>query len=707
MTSPLLPYYPEERRLATVMFADVQGFTTLSENLDFEEVSDLIKEIWERVDSVIEAHGGYIDKHIGDGVMAVWGAPHAREDDAERAVTAALELQTALADYATHSAREGAHELKMRVGVNTGSVLAGYVGARGEYTVIGDTVNIASRLETTARPGTVVISESTYQLVRGLFKFHHLDPLLVKGKTEPLLAFLAEEKLVQPNRVRYRGAGGLETKMVEREAEMARLNELYQASRRSTSPTFVLVRGESGLGKSRLLLEFLSRLEVDEQALTLFSARALEQANRAPFFIWKTLWQSRFGFSDTDPRKAAREKFLRGVQSLWGARLGAASAVEAAHVIGSLIGLEWEDSPFIKRLGNDPETITQRAFELTRELFCRVCAASPTVLMMDDLHYADTGSLNLLLHLIQSEPQAASLSSDSLTLPSGSLTLPLMIVCGVRPGLLRSHHALTISAEVINLNPLPTTPEVVARAYPALRKIKKEILTQLAKRADGNPYYLEELVKSLIGSRLHADDETLADTLAHQLPDSLHALLQARLDSLSPEARWVALLASVVGRAFWVGAVLAEARQAGGTGMLNLSENKFEVAVTQGLSELVRAEIAFPRVDSLFSGDQEYIFKHSLLRDVAYELLPLKQRKNFHLSVARWLMTYTGSDFIATVAEHLEKAGTFGEAAQYYEQAAHYAQSRGALEEARWMQARAVDLRTKPVGTGMLVGKTG
>ena len=693
MTSPLLPYYPEERRLATVMFADVQGFTTLSENLDFEEVSDLIKEIWERVDSVIEAHGGYIDKHLGDGVMAVWGAPHAREDDAERAVTAALELQAALTDYATHSAREGAHELKMRVGVNTGSVLAGYVGARGEYTVIGDTVNIASRLETTAKPGAVVISESTYQLVRGLFKFHHLDPLLVKGKTEPLLAFLVEEKLIQPNRVRYRGAGGLETHMVEREAEMSRLAELYQASRRSTTPTFVLVRGESGLGKSRLLLEFLSRLEVGEQALTLFSARAFEQTNRAPFFIWKTLWQSRFGFSDNDPREEAREKFLRGVQSLWGARLGAVSAVEAAHVIGSLIGLEWDDSPFIKRLGNDPEAITQRAFELTRELFCRVCAASPTVLMIDDLHYADTGSLNLLLHLIHSEPEA--------------VTLPLMIVCGVRPGLLRAHHALTMSAEVINLNPLPTTAEVVAKAYPALRKIKKEILTQLAKRADGNPYYLEELVKSLIGSRINADDETLADTLAHQLPDSLHALLQARLDSLSPEARWVALLASVVGRAFWVGAVLAEARQASISGMLNLSENKFEGAVTQGLSELVRAEIAFPRVDSLFSGDQEYIFKHSLLRDVAYELLPLKQRKQYHLAVARWLMTYTSSDFIATVAEHLEKAGASGEAAQHYEQAAHYAQSRGALEEARWMQARAVDLRTKPLATGTLVGKMG
>jgi len=692
MTSPL-PYYPEERRLATVLFADIQGFTTLSENLDFEDVSDLIKEIWERVDSIIESYGGYIDKHIGDAVMAVWGAPHAREDDAERAVSAALELQAALADYAAHSEREGAHELKMRVGINTGSVLAGYVGARGEYTVLGDAVNVASRLETTAQPGTVVISESTYQLVRGLFKLHHLDPLLVKGKTEPLIAFWVEEKLIQPNRVRYRGGGGLETHMVEREAEMARLIELYQASRRSTTPTLVLVRGESGLGKSRLLLEFLNRLEVGERGVTLFSVRALEQASRAPYFVWKTLWQSRFGFSDNDPRDTARERFLRGVQSLWGVRLGPVSSVEAAHVIGSLVGLEWEGSPFIHRLGNDPEAISKRAFELTRELFCRVCAASPTVLMFDDVHWADAGSLSLIEYLIAAE--------------SKSVSLPMMIVCGVRPGLLRSHRALSRSAEIINLNPLPPTPEVVAKAYPALSKTRQDILIQLAKRADGNPYYLEEMVKSLIGSHLSADDETLSNKLEHQLPDSLHALLQARLDSLTPEARWVALLASVVGRAFWVGAVLAEARQASGTGMLNLTDGKLEGAVTQGLSELVRAEIAFPRVGSLFSGEQEYIFKHSLLRDVAYELLPHKYRKQYHLAVARWLMTYTSSDFISTVAEHLEKAGASGEAAQHYEQAAQYAQSRGALEEAGWMQTHAAELRAKPVGTGTLAGKTG
>jgi len=169
MSTPPAPY-PEERRLATVLFADIEGFTQISEQMDFELVSDLIKAVWQRVDAVLEKHGGYIDKHIGDAVMAVWGAPRAAEDDAERALTAALALQSALREFSAHSNRPGASELLMRVGVNTGPVLAGYVGTRGEYTVMGDTVNVASRLETSAESGTVVISESTYRLVRGAFR---------------------------------------------------------------------------------------------------------------------------------------------------------------------------------------------------------------------------------------------------------------------------------------------------------------------------------------------------------------------------------------------------------------------------------------------------------------------------------------------------------------------------------------------------------
>lgn len=680
--------YPEERRLATVLFADIQGFTALADKLDFEEVTDLIKEIWLRVDAVIEAHGGYIDKHIGDGVMAVWGAPHAGEDDAERAVMAALALQASLADYMTQSPREDVAELKMRVGLNTGPVLASYVGRRGEYTVMGDTVNVASRLEQVAEAGVVVISENTYRLVRGAFRLRRLAPVLVKGKTGPLPVFVVEGPVTQAGRVRYRGAGGLETRMVAREFELARLIELYRTAISNQSPKLVLVRGEAGLGKSRLLMEFTSQLEIDEPALNLLSARGLAETSRVPFFLWKSVWHNRFGLKDNDPPETARLKFLRGIQALWEGQPGPVSATEVTHFVGGLTGVEWPDSPYLSAWQTDVKGQVKRAFELVRQLLCRLCATGPTVLLLDDLQWADGGSLDLLAELIK---------------PAADL-IPLLILAGVRPGLLRHHPELTNAAEFIILNPLPMSGQVVAAAYPGLRYLPESLLTELAHRAEGNPYFLEEMVKSLALAKSAAEGSSVRDPaaniaervrasvekgLGNRLPESLQSVLQARLDSLSPEARSVALLASVVGRVFWAGAVSAAARQLVGTGLLKLPTADSDQVINEGLAELVQAELAFPRAGSVFAGEQEYIFKHTLLRDVAYSLLPHKYRRQYHLAVARWLGAYAGPDFAAMAADHLEQAGDYKEAARQYEKAARYAQSRGGAVEAAWLQTRA------------------
>jgi class 3 adenylate cyclase/predicted ATPase len=697
MTSPFVPY-PEERRLATVMFADIQSFTEMAERLDFEEVTDLIKEVWLTVDTAIEAHGGYIDKHIGDAVMAVWGAPYAREDDAERAVTAALAMQSAIADYARMSPRRDAHRLKMRVALNTGWVLAGHVGLRGEYTMMGNTVNVASRLEQHAEPGTIIISESTYRLVRGAFRVRRLPPLRVRGKSDLVQAFIVEGALNQPSRMRYRGAGGLETRMVAREAKLARLIEMYQAAQTAAAPTMAIIRAEAGLGKSRLLLEFTSQLEVDEPVLNLFTAKGLEQTSRIPFFIWKLLWQTYFGLSEDDSPEVQREKFLRGVHSLWGRHSGVAvtpasalaNATEATHRIGNLIGLEWPDSPYLK---DSPETQVERAFALTRELLRRVTVTGPTVLVVDDLHWADEGSVDLLTHLL--EP--------------AETPLPMLILSAARPGFLRWQPLLNEKAEIITLHSLPILADVVAAAYPSLRYLPEATLMELARQSEGNPYFLEEMVKSQVYTKADwgrarprptgmltqsylstTDSSSLKDTM----PASLHSMLQARLDALSPEARQVALLASVVGRVFWVGAILAAARysSAMGAGMFNPESVRVENVIQEGLAELVKAELAFPRVGSLFAGEQEYIFKNSLLRDVAYGLLPVKHRRQYHLAVARWLMTYAGPEFAANIADHLEQSGSLVEAAQQYAQAARHALLRGADSEAAWLREHALEL---------------
>lgn len=691
MTSPLNPSrYPEERRFATVLFADVTGFTALAEKLDFELVSDLLKGIWLRLDTVIGNYHGYIDKHTGDGVMVVWGAPYAGDDDAERAVAAALALQSSLEEYVAQSTIPGANKLRLRVGINSGSVFAGYVGIREEYTVIGDTVNVASRLEQFAEPGTVIIGDNTFRLVRGAFRVRRLLPITVKGKTEPLTAFLVENMLVSPTRVRYGSMESLETCMVGRELELAQIGAYYEKSLHAKAPLMVLVTGEAGVGKSRLMMEFTSKLETDDQNTAVLSTRALAQTSQVPFYVWKSLWYGRFGLHEEEPEEITRAKFLRELQRVWGGQLGPTSVIEVAHLVGSLIGLDWPESQYLAVYAIDPEARLRRAFELTRALFERLSATRPTLLLLDDLQWSDAGSLDLLAALIQPAEKP----------------LPLLVLSGARPEFLRQSPRWTNLATLISLSSLRADAQTVAHAYPELHALPETVLTELAVKSEGNPYFLEEMVKILVKSGWRDHDqppEAILAQLRSKLPESLQAMLQARLDALSREARAVALLASVVGRVFWVGPVMAAARTTAGfgTGPLGVMPSLvIDRVVQDGLRQLVRAELAFPRAGSQFSQEQEFIFKNTFLRDVAYSLIPLKNRSQYHLAVAHWLADRADADFKVMAAEHYEVGGALPDAVRQYEQAVRLARARGAASEAEILSARAEGLKTRLISIG-------
>ncbi len=675
-------HFPEERRLATVLFADVQGFTSLAEQLDYETVSDLIKSIWSRLDAVITDHTGYIDKHMGDAVMAVWGAPFAGDSDAERAVTAALAMQASLNEYVQTLELTGARQLQLRIGINSGPVFAGYIGSRNEYTVIGDTVNVASRFEQAAEAGTVIVGENTMRLLRGAFRVRRLSPMEMKGKTEPVIAFVVEGRQSGSSRVRYGSLDSLTTVMVARESEMERLEILYRLAMEASNPTLVVVTGDAGLGKSRLMMEFTSKLEMDEPSLALLSGRALAQASQVPFYLWKALFHSFFGLQDASDPDSEREKFLREIHKLWGRQLGPVSAIEVAHLVGSLIGLEWPGSPYLATY-SAPEARINRAFELTRDLLQRIGLERPTVILLDDLQWADRGSLDMLAFLCQA-------AGDR---------LPVLILAGARPEFLRQQSRFTNLAQIIRLPPLPANASAVAAAYPNLHAYPEPFLSELAARAEGNPYFLEEMVKSLVSAGVREDQcasESMLIRLRSQMPESLRSMLQARLDSLSREARSVALLASVVGRVFWVGAIMAAARSTAsfGTGPLMSAPSPVVDRVIQdGLRQLIRAELAFPRAGSSFSDEQEYIFKNSFLRDVAYSLIPNKNRTQYHLAVAHWLSARNDTDLKLMAAEHYEQAGALFEAARQYNAAALHAQSRGAVTEAASILARVAALR--------------
>jgi class 3 adenylate cyclase len=630
--------YPEERRLASVLFADVQGFTSLAEQLDFETVSDLIKGIWNRLDKVIESHGGYIDKHLGDGIMAVWGAPFASDNDAEQSIAAGLELVQSLDDFCLSSSIPGAESLKLRVGINSGAVFAGYIGSRNEYTVLGDIVNVAARLEQVAEAGRVIIGENTFRMVRSSFRVKRLEPVQVKGKAEPVQAYTIEGYLNATGRPRYQSADSLVTHMVARDVEIKKLENLFEHTGSSKHPQMALLYGEVGIGKSRLMLEFSNRLQERAGNVHIFSTRALAQTSRIPYYLWRVMLKNHFGMRDDDKPEDAAAKWNAGLSNLW-ENASENIQTEATLVLSEIIGISSNAS--------EPSSEKQhRIFFLVTDMLNRISQKNSLVLFVDDLQWADRESLQLLSFLLSlDEPK-----------------MPFMVVGAARPEFLKAQPQWHNLARAIQLEPITFNAELVALAYPDLQGLPDEALGTIAAKAEGNPYFMEEIVKSLVKSgtlNKAASARDIQDELLAKIPESLSATLQARLDNLSREARAVALMASVVGRVFWVGSIIAQTKSGalpGSLPMNNAPDAVIERFIQDGLRQLVRAELAFPRKNSQFSEEQEYIFKNAFLRDVAYSLIPNRSRAQLHQIVAAWLEKHSDQAYKGMAQEHKRSA---------------------------------------------------
>ncbi|MFN2243475.1 MAG: adenylate/guanylate cyclase domain-containing protein, partial [Anaerolineae bacterium] len=247
---------PEQRKQVTILFADISGYTALSETMDAEELSELMNALWERIDAVIVEHGGHIDKHSGDGVMALWGVDVVRENDPDRAIRAALAMQAALTEV------KAGHNINMRIGLSTGPVLLGTLGTTGEFSIFGDTVNLASRLEGLAPTGGVLISHDTYQHVRGVFDVLEQEPVQVKGKARLVQSYVVQRAKPRAFRMSTRGVAGIATRMVGRDAELLMLQNMFHDAIEDGEAQLVTIVGEAGVGKSRLLYEFEKWIEL-------------------------------------------------------------------------------------------------------------------------------------------------------------------------------------------------------------------------------------------------------------------------------------------------------------------------------------------------------------------------------------------------------------------------------------------------------------
>ncbi|HEX7313341.1 MAG TPA: protein kinase [Pyrinomonadaceae bacterium] len=648
----------EQLKQVTVLFADLYGFTALAEALDAEELSEAMRALWLRVDAAVMDYGGTVDRHMGDQMMALWGDRVAHEDDPAHAVRAALRMQSDVAEFVSSNLRGlfGGTEPTplVRVGVNTGAVLLSASGAREGLTATGAAVNVSNRLCQAAPVGGVLISHDTYRHVRGLFDVRETELPNVRGGGEPVRTYLVEREKPRAFRLLTRGVEGVETRMVGRQAELARMRDALQTVVEDRELEAVTVVGEAGLGKSRLLYEFSSEVELLGQPLQVFNGRASQRTRGLPFALVRDVFSLRFGISDSDPAGTAREKFERGMLDAFGG--DEPDALMRAHFVGHLAGLDFSASTHLAGIINDAKQVRGRAFHYASEFFRRVARASPVLLFLDDLHWADDGSLDFVDQLARE-----------------CATAPLLVLCFARPELLERRPAWGEGQQAharLTLQPLTKreSRQLVEEILRHARAIPHALRELVVGAAEGNPFYVEELIKMLIDQRViipaaerwHVDASRLVEV---RVPPTLTGVLQARLDRLTPWEKTVLQRASVIGREFWDGALEQFSRSATAQG------GGFEGDTSEALETLRRKELIFRREASSFAGAREYIFKHALLRSVVYEGVLKRERRRLHGEAAAWLINEGGGrveEFAAVIAEHLELARRPLRAAEWY-----------------------------------------
>jgi len=666
-------------RQVSILFLDVVGSTTLAQHLDPEAISAVMDDALARGTAIVHQHRGAVLQYAGDNVLAAFGADESREDDAERAVhcgLALLELGRALAEEVL--AAHGHAGFDVRVGIHTGGVLLGG-GVDGEATIRGIAVNIAARMEQTAPAGALRISHDTYAQVRGLFEVDAQAPVAVKGVDASLPSYLVRRARPRQFRIGTRGIEGVATRMIGRDGELQALQAAFKrlfAERRLAAVTVV---AEAGLGKSRLQDEFEVWSEEQPERFHLFRGRATPQTGLQAYGLLRDILAWRFRIHDDDSVDVARRKMEDGVVPLFQHDDGADLAEAHAHLLGHLIGIEWQDSRHIQGIAEDPKQIRNRAFHAAAQLFRRVSASdgNPVVLRLTDLHWADDETLDFLDHLAEVNRDVALLVL--------AFTRPTLFERRTEGRSAGGHH------QRIDLRPLdpPTSRRLAEELLQKLPGIPMGLSELLVGRAEGNPFYMEELLRMLIDQSAIRTGETWAidaeRLLSTKVPTTLTGVLQARLDGLPGSEKHALQQASVVGAVFWDQALAAVETQA-----------------AQQLSALVRRELTLPRADAVLEGLREYAFRHQLLHQVTYDTVLKRARREGHAKVAQWLAALTerggvrAGDLLGLAAEHFEQAGDVARAAEFHARAAEQAGQRFAHERVLAHVGRALALQGEP-----------
>ena len=658
-----------ERKYVTVLFADVVDSTGMGERLDPEQVIEIMNGAFAFLNVAVAKYEGTVARLMGDAVLAFFGAPVAHEDDAERAVRAGLEIQEAAREYAEAVRRDYGVDFDVRVGINTGLAVLAVVGdeIKTEYTAMGDTTNVAARMQGVAAPGSVVISASTYHLVKELFEFERRGATMVKGKPTPIETFEVLSPRSVPGKVRGLEGEGLTSPLVGRAAEFRLVHDKLEEVAREGHGAFVAVVGEAGLGKSRLLAEVRKLAKAGSQGsrppVAWLEGRALSYEQAVTYYPWRQVIRAAIGAQEGEPPEVVREKLHR--DSGWGTR-----PEDDLQYLEVVLSVESEATKKAVALLEGDELV-KRIKAASRGYLHARAERNPTVIVLDDLHWADSASLDLLLSV-------AELVEE----------LPLMIVCLLRPdkdapswsATERARSQLGERYTEVVLEPLDDAQaKELLGTLLYIEDLPESVRNLILEKAEGNPFFVEEVIRSLIDSKHIVQENShwraTREIVNVTIPNTLTGVLSARIDRLPENTKHVAQTAAVLGRIFEYRALTTVCGAAAPA-----PERIEDVAPHLGVltyEELLRERAIDPEL--------EYIFKHALTQEAAYDLLLIRRRKELHRragQVLEQLHPDQRGELASALAYHFRLGEEWSRAADYEMRAGAQAVKVYAMNEA-------------------------
>ncbi len=647
-----------ERKHVTAIFSDMSGYTAMSERLDPEEVKEITARIFGEISQIIDKYDGFIEKFIGDAVMALFGVPKAHEDDPVRAIKAAGEIHNAVKAISPEFEARIGKPLGMHTGINTGLVVTGVVNLEKEtHGVAGDTINVAARLSSFAEDHEIVVGPDTFRHAEGYFRFKALEPANLKGKAEPIQIFRVLSAREQPATTHRRH--GLRADLIGREVELTQLGEAAETLRNGEGTIFS-ISGETGAGKTRLVEEFKASLNLKE--IQWLDGQAYAYSQNTPYFPLIDLLNRGFQIKEGDSPEAVKAKIETGIESV-------ARRTDIIPFIGSLYSLNYPETE-----GVSPEFWKTRLYDAIGVIFAALAQSGPTVICLEDLHWADTSFMALLRYVLL------------------KLRFPVMFICNYRPtlSLFRSHQlsGLTASYHEIRMKDLsPSETQVMVTSLLKSKQVPAQLQKFVRENIGGNPFFVEEVISTLIESetlvRRNGDWDLSRPISEAEMPSTIHGVISARLDHLESESKRILQAASVIGRSFLYD-ILKRCTD-------------LEAKLDRSLTRLERLDLIHAKS---LQPDMEYVFKSALTQEVVYNGLLKKERQIIHERIAivmEDLFQDRLPEFCETLAFHFKQGLSVSKAVDYLVKAGEKSLSRYAVDEShRYFEEAFALLAHKP-----------